>query len=382
MRAHLTVEQRQLALRLKARGLSLREVGPHVGCSHQTVALVVRHASRRPVRRDGWVPGPGRLTLADREEIIVGLHAGESFRVIAARLGEAPSTVSREVAANGGRGGYRAWRAHQRARDQARRPKTAKLARPRLAAQVTGWLADWWSPMQICRRLRIEFPDDPMMWVSHETIYQALYVQGRGQLRRELARCLRTGRAKRRRRGRGDHTGRIKDMVMISERPAEADDRAVPGHWEGDLIIGKDCKSAVGTLVERTSRFVLLLHLPSGRDAHLVEQAMRQAIGTLPAELARTITWEQGKEMAYHADFTIATGIPVYFCDPHKPWQRGSNENTNGLLRQCLPKGTDLSVHTAADITRIARSLNGRPRKTLGYMTPSEKLTELVAHTG
>jgi IS30 family transposase len=382
MRAHLTVEQRQLALRLKARGLSLREVGPHVGCSHQTVALVVRHASRRPVRRDGWVPGPGRLTLADREEITVGLHAGESFRVIAARLGKAPSTVSREVAANGGRGGYRAWRAHQQARDQARRPKTAKLARPRLAAQVTGWLADWWSPMQICRRLRIEFPDDPMMWVSHETIYQALYVQGRGELRRELARCLRTGRAKRRPRGRGDHTGRIKDMVMISERPGEADDRAVPGHWEGDLIIGKDCKSAVGTLVERASRFVLLLHLPSGRDAHLVEQAMRQAIGTLPAELARTITWDQGKEMAYHADFTIATGIPVYFCDPHKPWQRGSNENTNGLLRQYLPKGTDLSVHTAADITRIACSLNGRPRKTLGYMTPSEKLTELVAHTG
>jgi len=330
----------------------------------------------------GWVPGPGRLTLADREEITVGLHAGESFRVIAARLGKAPSTVSREVAANGGRGGYRAWRAHQQARDQARRPKTAKLARPRLAAQVTGWLADWWSPMQICRRLRIEFPDDPMMWVSHETIYQALYVQGRGELRRELARCLRTGRAKRRPRGRGDHTGRIKDMVMISERPGEADDRAVPGHWEGDLIIGKDCKSAVGTLVERASRFVLLLHLPSGRDAHLVEQAMRQAIGTLPAELARTITWDQGKEMAYHADFTIATGIPVYFCDPHKPWQRGSNENTNGLLRQYLPKGTDLSVHTAADITRIACSLNGRPRKTLGYMTPSEKLTELVAHTG
>jgi transposase, IS30 family len=358
MGPHLTVEQRQLALRLKARGLSLREIGPQVGCSHQGVALIVRYALRRPVRRDGWVPGPGRLTLADREEITIGLHAGESFTVIAARLGKAVSTVSREVAANGGRDRYRAWRAHQRAREQARRPKTPKLACPQLAAQVTCWLAEWWSPVQISRRLHIEFPGDPMMWVSHETIYQALYVQGRGE-----------------------HTGQIKGMVMISERPAEADDRAVPGHWEGDLLIGGDLKSAVGTLVERTTRFVLLLHLPGGRDAHLVEQAMRQAITALPAELARTITWDQGKEMAYHADFTIATGIPVYFCDPHKPWQRGSNENTNGLLRQYLPKGTDLSVHSAEDMARIAASLNNRPRKTLGFMKPSEKLAELLAHT-
>jgi len=382
MRPHLTVEQRRLALGLKARGLSLREIGPQVGCSHQGVALIVRYASWRPVRHDGWVPGPGRLTLADREEIILGLHAGESFTVIAARLGKAVSTVSREVAANGGRAGYRAWRAHQRACEQARWPKTPKLACPQLAAQVAAWLEQWWSPVQIARRLRIEFPGDPMMRVSHETIYQALYVQGRGELRRELARCLRTGRAKRRPRGRGENTGQIRDMVMISDRPAEAEDRAVPGHWEGDLIIGGNLKSAVGTLVERTTRYVLLLHLPRGRDAHLVEQAMRQAIGTLPAELARTITWDQGKEMAYHADFTIATGIPVYFCDPHKPWQRGSNENTNGLLRQYLRKGTDLSVHTAEDLARIARSLNGRPRKTLGFMTPSEKLAELLAHTG
>jgi IS30 family transposase len=376
------VEQRRLALRLKARGLSLREIGPQVGCSHQCVALIARQASRRPVRRDGWVPGPGRLTLADREEITLGLRAGESFTAIAARLGKAVSTVSREVAANGGRDSYRAWRAHQRAREQARRPKPCKLGRPELAAQVTSWLHEWWSPAQISRRLRIEFPGDPMMHVSHETIYQALYVQGRGELRRELARCLRTGRAKRRPRGRDGRSGHIKGMVMISERPAEADDRAVPGHWEGDLIIGKDCRSAVGTLVERTTRYVLLLHLPEGRDARLVEQAMREAIGTLPAELARTITWDQGIEMSYHADFTIATGIPVYFCDPHAPWQRGSNENTNGLLRQYLPKGTDLSVHSADDLARIARSLNGRPRKTLGFMTPSERLTELLAHTG
>jgi len=382
MRPHLTVEQRQLALRLKAGGLSLREIGPQVGCSHQGVALIVRHASRRPVRHDGWVPGPGRLTLADREEITIGLYAGQSFTQIAARLGKAVSTVSREVAANGGRDQYRAWRAHQRAREQARRPKSCKLACPQLAAQVATWLAEWWSPVQISTRLRIEFPGDPMMRVSHETIYQALYVQGRGELRRELARCLRTGRAKRRPRGRDGRSGHIKDMVMISERPAEAEDRAVPGHWEGDLIIGKDCKSAVGTLVERTTRYVMLLHLPEGRDARLVDQAMRTAIGTLPAELARTITWDQGIEMSFHAQFTIATGIPVYFCDPHAPWQRGSNENTNGLLRQYLPKGTDLSVHSAADLAHIAASLNGRPRKTLGFMKPSEKLAELLAHTG
>ena len=381
MGPHLRMEQRQLALRLKARGLSLREIGPQVGCSHQGVALVVRGASRRPVRQDGWVPGPGRLTLADREEITLGLHASESFTAIAARLGKAVSTVSREVAANGGRDGYRAWRAHQRARDHARRPKPCKLACLQLAARVCSWLEEWWSPVQIAARLRIEFPGDPMMRVSHETIYQALYVQGRGELRRELARCLRTGRARRRPHGRDGRSGHIKDMVMISERPAEAADRAVPGHWEGDLIIGKGCRSAVGTLVERTTRYLMLLHLPEGRDAHLVEQAMRQEITGLPAGMARTITWDQGIEMAHHADFTIATGIPVYFCDPHAPWQRGANENTNGLLRQYLPKGTDLSVHSADDLARIAASLNNRPRKTLSYMTPSEKLTELLAHT-
>jgi transposase, IS30 family len=379
---HLSVEQRQLALRLRARGLSLRQIGPQAGCSHEQVRIIVRRAPRRPVRQDDWVPGPGRLTLADREEISIGLQAGQSFTMIAARPGKAVSTVSREVAASGGRAGYRAWRAHQRARQQARRPRTPKLACPELAARVAGWLEQWWSPVQISRRLRIEHPGDPMMRVSHETIYQALFVQGRGELRRELARCLRTGRARRRSRGHGEGTGRIKDMVMISERPAEASDRAVPGHWEGDLIIGKDSRSAVGTLVERTTRFVLLLHLPAGRDAHLVEHAMRSAISTLPASLARSVTRDQGKEMARHADFTIATGIPVFFCDPHSPWQRGSSENINGLLRQYLPKRTDLSAHSAADLARIAASLNNRPRKTLGFMTPSEKLTELLARTG
>ena len=382
MTAHLTAEQRQLARRLSAKGLSLREIGRQVGCSHEVVRAVVRRDSKRPVRSDSWQPGPGRLTLADREEISLGVRGGDSFTSIAVRLGKAVSTVSREVAGNGGRRDYRAWRAHQRARDRARRPKAPKLSCARLASQVTQWLQEWWSPQEIASRLRMEFADDPVMHVSHETIYQALFVQGRGELRRELVRCLRTGRVKRRARRRPENTGQIRDMVMISERPPEADDRAVPGHWEGDLLIGGDCRSAVGTLVERTTRYVMLLHLPDGRNAAGVERAMRQAITALPEELRRSITWDQGKEMARHAEFTISTGIQVYFCDPHKPWQRGSNENTNGLLRQYMPKGTDLSVHTTDDLARYAQSLNNRPRRTLGYMKPSERLAELIAHTG
>jgi IS30 family transposase len=218
------------------------------------------------------------------------------------------------------------------------------------------------------------------MHVSHETIYQSLYVQGRGELRRELARCLRTGRAHRRTRGSVERRGRIPGMVMVSERPAEANDRAVPGHWEGDLILGKGGHSAVGTLVERTTRFTLLLHLED-KTAAAVEREMRRAIRTLPTDLRRSITWDQGKEMAMHADFTTVTNIPIYFCDPHSPWQRGSNENTNGLLRQYLPKGTDLYNVSRADLRRIQRSLNGRPRQTLGYRTPHEKMSELVALT-
>jgi IS30 family transposase len=330
-----------------------------------------------------WTPARGRLGLAEREEITVGLARGDTLSAIAGRLGRSVSTVSREVAANGGRGDYRAWRAHRRAWERARRPKPTKLGScPALGTQVAAWLGEWWSPEEIARRLRREFPDDPMMRVSHETIYQTLYVQGRGELRRELARCLRTGRAQRRPRGRTETRGRIPGMVMISERPAEAADRAVPGHWEGDLIVGKAGRSAVGTLVERATRFVLLLHLPDGHGAEQVEAAMRRAIATLPGELFRTITWDQGKEMARHAAFTVATGIPIYFCDPHSPWQRGSNENTNGLLRQYMPKGTDLSVHSAEDLARFARSLNNRPRETLEYLKPSEKLSELLAHTG
>jgi IS30 family transposase len=320
--------------------------------------------------------------MKEREEIRAGLERGDTFTAIAGLIGRAVSTVSREVAGNGGREGYRGWQAHQDAGQRARRPKTPKLACRRLAAQVTEWLQEWWSPEEIARRLRLEFPDDPMMWVSYETIYQSLFVQGRGELRRELHRCLRTGRAQRRPRSRLERRGGIPDMVNIADRSAEADDRAVPGHWEGDLIMGQNNRSAVGTLVERTTRYLLLLHLPDGREAIKVNEAMKQAIAALPEELVRSITWDQGKEMSSHVSFTIDTGVQVYFCDPHSPWQRGSNENTNGLLRQYMPKGTDLSAYSAEDLAQIARSLNNRPRKTLGFMKPSEALTELLASTG
>jgi transposase, IS30 family len=321
------------------------------------------------------------LSLAEREEIRVGLERGDKFTAIAAVIGRAVSTVSREVAANGGREAYQGWQAHQQAGRREWRPKASKLDHPPLASQVTGHLEEWWSPEEISRWLRIEFPDDPMMRVSHEMIYQSLFVQGRGELRKELHRCLRTGRARRRPRSRLENRGRVPNMVNISERPAEVEDRAVPGHWEGDLIIGKNLASAVGTLVERTTRFVLLLHLPNGRTAEEVNTAMKKAIKGLPEELFRTLTWDQGREMCSHAQLSIDTGIDIYFCDPHSPWQRGSNENTNGLLRQYMPKGTDLSVHSEADLARFARGLNNRPRKTLGFMKPSERLAELFALT-
>ena len=240
-----------------------------------------------------------------------------------------------------------------------------------------------YSPQQIAQRLRIEYPNDPEMWVSHETIYQSLFVQGRGTVRKELHRCLRSGRAVRRPQGRGrvQGRGRIPNMVMISARPAEIEDRAVPGHWEGDLLIGKQNRSAIGTLVERSTRYVLLCRLPNGYSAEAVRDAITKRIKTLPTQLHQSLTWDQGTEMADHVRFTINTGIQVYFCDPHSPWQRGSNENTNGLLRQYFPKGTDLSIHSQARLNSVARELNGRPRQTLNWMTPSEKLAELIAPT-
>jgi IS30 family transposase len=381
-RPHLTTEERALAFRLRAKGLTFKEVGEQLDASLQTAWNALMKPQKHVLPGDNWIPRPGRLTLADREEISLGLRGGETFAAIAKQLNRQLSTVSREVAANGGRGEYRAWRAHQRARQCALRPKPRKLASAPLADQVSEWLVKWWSPQEIARRLRIDYPDDPMMWVSHETIYKTLFVQGRGELRRELSRCLRSGRVQRRPRGWTEKRGQIPGMVNISERPAEVDDRAVPGHWEGDLIIGKNGKSQVGTLVERSTRYVMLLHLPDGRFPAQVDEAMRRAIAALPKDLFRTLTWDQGKEMHRHASFTVDTGIQVYFCDPHSPWQRGSNENTNGLLRQYMPKGTDLSVHSADDLARFAASLNDRPRATLEYMKPSEKLAELLALTG
>jgi IS30 family transposase len=376
----MTREQKQMARRLKAKGLTLKAIARDLSCSLDLVTTSVYGQREGTGRPDRWTPAPGRLSAEEREEILVGLARGESMSAIARSLGRAPSTITREVAANGGAVRYGAWKAHCRAETSSRRPKPAKLAHPPLVRQVSTWLEHLWSPQEISERLRLDFGDDPMMQVSHETIYQSLFVQGRGELRRELARCLRSGRTARRHQGQ-DKRGKIPNMVMISDRPAEIEDRAVPGHWEGDLIIGADNKSAVGTLVERSTRFVLLLHLPDGYGAVNVESAMRKAIKKLPDELARSITWDQGSELANHATFTVATGIPVYFCDPHSPWQRGSNENTNGLLRQYMPKSTDLSQHSAADLARFQRSLNGRPRKTLGYMKPSEKFAELVALT-
>ena len=378
----LTREERKRIIGLVAGGMRPREVAREIARSDGFVYRVLR-AAGGVTRRLDWDPSPARLSASEREEIRSGLEAGESFRVIARRLGRAASTVSREVNANGGRGGYAGWRAHRRAGDLARRPKVAKLAGcPRLRAQVETWLVEeLWSPAQISAQLRIEFPDDPMMRVSPETIYQSLYVQGRGALRKELTACLRTGRAIRQNRSRTKRPEPITNMVMISERPAEIEDRAVPGHWEGDLIIGKNNKSAVGTLVERSTRYVMLLHLPGDHTAETVRTAMTTKIKTLPDHLVRSITWDQGNEMAHHAAFSLDTGVDIYFCDPHSPWQRGSNENTNGLLRQWMPKGTDLSLHTENDLDTIAYKLNNRPRQTLGWMKPSQALAQLVAPT-
>jgi IS30 family transposase len=381
MAARLTLEQQQMARRLRAEGMSLRRIGKQIGCTGTAVHLIV-NGRIAPAKPSDWVPRRGRLSVHEREEILLGIARGESLTAIAGTLGRATSTVTREVASNGGRQDYRAWQAHSHARQCSKRPKSFKLGHRPLCDLVSEWLVELWSPEEISERLRFEFPDDPMMQVSHETIYQSLFVQGRGELRRELARCLRSGKAKRRPQGRIDRRGFIPDMVLISERPAEVEDRAVPGHWEGDLIMGSNNKSAVGTLVERSTRYVLLLHLGRDKSAVAVETAMRDAIMRLPETMRRTVTWDRGKEMSTHVSFTLATGIPIYFCDPASPWQRGSNENTNGLLRQYMPKGTDLSKHSAEDLERIQISLNNRPRKTLGFMKPSERLAELVASTG
>jgi IS30 family transposase len=341
-------------------------------------AYLVRCGGIRPVPRRR---SPVRLSLAEREEISRGLAAGRSLRVIAAGLGRAPSTISREVAAHGGRDRYRAAPADQLAWSRARRPQVCKLAtHRRLRAMVAAKLQqEQWSPEQIAGWLKATYPNDAEMQVSHETIYRTLFIQSRGALRKELTKHLRTGRVIRRPAGTRlpDGRGGRPGILNISERPAEAVDRAVPGHWEGDLVFGKRM-SPVATLVERSTRFVMLVSLPGGHKADLVAEALAAKITTLPAALTRTLTWDQGHEMAEHIRFTQETGIEVYFCDPRSPWQRGSNENTNGLLRQYLPRTLDFRTLTQADFDTIADKLNGRPRQTLGFKTPSQALAEVL----
>jgi len=360
--------------RLVARGEDVLAVAQATGVVVRTVYRVIAKAGGMPCRR---VDQPaGRLSLEDREEISRGVVAGETNRAIAARVGCHPSTVGREFDRGGGREQYRAFHAEQLAVQRRRRPKPCKLElNGPLAAAVEMMLEQHLSPEQIAGRLPMEFPDDESMRVSPETIYCSLFVQGRGGLNKELGKALRSGRTRRRPHRRGvTGQGRIKGMVMISDRPPEAADRAVPGHWEGDLLIGSP-SSAIATLVERASRLTLLT--PLGRDltAEHTRDRLAELIQTLPDKTFKTLTWDQGKEMARHAEFTVDTGVDVYFCDPHSPWQRPTNENTNGLLRQYFPKGTDLSAITQAHCDIAAARLNNRPRKTLGFKTPLECFT-------
>ena len=418
-----------------AMGLSSEDAALKAGVPPDAGYRLFRKAGGMPpsIFRSSSKPLSGRyLSLAEREEIALLNTQGHSMQEIGRRLGRAASTISRELdrnaATHGGKMAYRATTAQWHADRSARRPKPAKLAhnaalRTYVEERLSGAVAApsavggraprrkdlrsepckdrrWkkaWSPEQIARRLPIDFPDDETMRISHETIYQAVFVQSRGALRRELAACLRSGRALRVPRARAGKRSKsfITPEIMISERPAEVTDRAVPGHWEGDLIVGRG-SSAIGTLVERTTRFTMLLHLPrlaghgedprakdglalSGHGAEAVRDAITRTITALPEELRRSLTWDRGAEMAQHSRLKIATGIQVYFCDPHSPWQRGTNENTNGLLRQYFPKGEDLSVYSADEISAVAEALNGRPRKTLGWKTPAEALDELLS---
>jgi IS30 family transposase len=352
------------------------------------VAGTNRHRGLAWLREAGGVrPRRGRdlkgrcLSFAEREEIALGRAGGETIRAIAAGLGRSPSTISRELTRNdGGAGRYRATTAHALAYERASRPKPSKLAvNLVLRGKVQQDLQKRYSPEQIAGRLRREFPDNAEMRVSTETIYQSLYVQSRGALRRDLTRCLRTGRALRRPcRQPGQRKNRIPDMINISDRPAQADDRAVPGHWEGDLIIGKGNLTAIGTLVERTTGYTMLMHLPEGYKADQVRDALAAKIQTLPEQLRASLTWDQGPEMLEWKQVSVDADIDIYFCDPHAPWQRATNENTNGLLRQYFPKGTDLSVHTVADLDAVAAELNDRPRKRLAFAKPVEELGPLL----
>lgn len=363
-----------------SRGETQPRVAAAIGTTERTVRRVLAAAGGTPSRRSRRRPRCSlRLSLIEREEIRAGIAAGDSFRVIARRIGRAPSTVSREVGGVAGRSRYRATRADDRACVRALRPKPSKLAcSPRLSRRVTEMLTERFSPQQISARLKLEHPDDPEMRIAAETIYQSLYVQSRGRFRKDLTRYLRSGRSKRKPRRGPTGQGKIKDMVSISERPAEVSDRAVPGHWEGDLIVGKAGRSFIATLVERQTRFVMLAQLGTDASTETVTARIAEQIVRLPEQLRLSLTWDQGREMARHRTFTIATGVQVYFCDPHSPWQRGTNENTNGLLRQYFPKGTDLAVHGQVELDQVAAQLNRRPRQTLDWRTPAEKMSQLL----
>ena len=383
VRRFVSVEVRRQFWRLIKAGLPPNRAGLAVGVSSGQGQKWFRDAGGMPPVAL-TAPSTRFLSADERDTIALEVAAGTSQAAIARMLNRRPSTISRELKRNRSSrdGRYRPSTAQFKAEARRRRPKRSKLAsNVQLREVVQAKLTAKLSPEQIAAQLRREFPDDESMQLSHESIYRSIYVQGRGELRRELAKCLRTGRALRRPRGRVDGRDRAKipALVSISERPPEADDRAVPGHWEGDLIIGAHSRSAIGTLVERSTRFLMLLHLPGDHSAEVVRDAVIEAMRELPEHLRRSLAWDRGSEMTRHTEITLATDVPVYFCDPASPWQRGSNENTNGLLRQYFAKGIDLSIFPKDYLDYVAAQMNSRPRKTLGWDTPAERLNALLS---
>jgi IS30 family transposase len=381
-RIHYTESQKALMWERWQKGESLQQIAQLFDRNHSSIQPIL--AATGGIRPAPRCRSRLALTLAEREEISRAVVAGHSIRSIAAPLGRAPSTISREIKRNGGQECYRASQADQSAWDRGRRPKTGKLAQNRaLARIVAGKLQLQWSPEQVAGWLKRTYPDDTSRQVSPETIYRSLFIQARGALKKELVEHLRRTRVMRRSRHhtmKTDHHGRITDTVSISERPASVEDRALPGHWEGDLLFGSK-NSQIATLVERHTRYAMLVKV-TGKDTQTVINALIKNARKLPQELYQSLTWDRGKEMAEHQRFTLATDIQVYFCDPQNPWQRGTNENTNGLLRQYLPKGTDLSGYSPAKLNAVARKLNERPRKTLNYETPAERFHQTVASIG